>query len=174
MKNIPAFAGITIALLAATLAQAEKLADSLQGSLVRLSQDAIVKAEPDALAGKKLIAVYYSAHWCPPCRAFTPELVKFYDEAKARHPEFELIFVSSDHSAREMKEYMIWGKMNWLALDYSQRKLPVLKSLSASGIPYLIVLDAEGKVLVARPAGEDWMYPGTALTKLKKLLAQSR
>ena len=91
-----------------TLAQAEKLADSLQGSLVRLNQDAIVKAEPDALAGKKLIAVYYSAHWCPPCRAFTPELVKFYDETKANHPDFELVFVSSDHSAKEMKEYMIW------------------------------------------------------------------
>lgn len=172
MKTLPVFAAISIALLTAGLAQAEKLADSLNGSLVRLNHEAIVKAEPDALAGKKLIAVYYSAHWCPPCRAFTPELVKFYDETKAKHPDFELIFVSSDRSAKEMKEYMVWGKMNWLALDYKQRQLPVLKSLSASGIPYLIVLDADGKTLISRPAGENWMAPGKALAKLKKLLAQ--
>ena len=172
MKILSPLVVLAVALLATSLAHAENLADSLKGSLVRLNQDAIVKAEPDALAGKKLIAVYYSAHWCPPCRAFTPELVKFYDETKVKHPDFELIFVSSDHSAKEMKEYMIWGKMNWLALDYSQRQLPVLKSLSSRGIPYLIVLDAEGKVLVARPAGEDWMSPGKSLTKLKKLLAQ--
>ena len=24
-------------------------------------------------------AYYFSAHWCPPCRGFTPQLVKFYN-----------------------------------------------------------------------------------------------
>lgn len=26
----------------------------------------------DALSDSRLIALYFSAHWCPPCRKFTP------------------------------------------------------------------------------------------------------
>ena len=33
----------------------------------------------DALSGKKAVALYFSAHWCPPCRQFTPMLKDFYE-----------------------------------------------------------------------------------------------
>ena len=33
----------------------------------------------DALAGKAIVCLYFSAHWCPPCRAFTPVLKDFYE-----------------------------------------------------------------------------------------------
>ena len=32
-----------------------------------------------ALGGKKIVLIYFSAHWCPPCRAFTPMLKDFYE-----------------------------------------------------------------------------------------------
>jgi nucleoredoxin len=32
------------------------------------------------LEGKQFVAVYFSAHWCPPCRQFTPVLGAFYDQ----------------------------------------------------------------------------------------------
>ena len=33
----------------------------------------------EALAGKQLVCFYFSAHWCPPCRQFTPILKDFYE-----------------------------------------------------------------------------------------------
>ncbi|VDN86797.1 thioredoxin, putative [Brugia malayi] len=36
--------------------------------------DGTVKKGSDALANKKVVALYFSAHWCPQCRQFTPIL----------------------------------------------------------------------------------------------------
>ena len=31
--------------------------------------------------------IYFSAHWCPPCRMFTPELADIYNEMNASATE---------------------------------------------------------------------------------------
>merc|ERR1712088_563197 len=56
-----------------------------------------------ALAGKPIVMIYFSAHWCPPCKAFTPVLKDFYEEVQ---DDVELIFVSSDRSHDDMISYM--------------------------------------------------------------------
>jgi len=28
-------------------------------------------------------ALYFSAHWCPPCRGFTPKLTEFFNKANS-------------------------------------------------------------------------------------------
>jgi len=56
--------------------------------------DRTTVAASEALAGKKNVLVYFSAHWCPPCRGFTPDLKKAYeDDLKAGN--VEIIFVST-------------------------------------------------------------------------------
>ncbi len=37
----------------------------------------------DAL-NNDIIGIYFSAHWCPPCRGFTPILAKFYKFANEK------------------------------------------------------------------------------------------
>jgi ubiquitin len=98
--------------------------------------------------GKKVVAIYFSAHWCPPCRGFTPTLSEFYK--KADENELEIIFVSSDSDESSFDDY--FGSMPWSALPYSDRdrKGALASKYGVRGIPSLIVLDgATGETLVA-------------------------
>ena len=108
-----------------------------------------------ALANKKYIALYFSAHWCGPCRGFTPDLVKFRDNCANKNLPFEVVFVSSDKSNDEMKEYMTGMDMKWLAIPYASPLREKIKSqFNVHGIPTLIILDEKGNV-VSRDARWD-------------------
>merc|ERR1711976_763434 len=94
----------------------------------------------DALKDKYL-ALYFSAHWCPPCRAFTPVLSAAYTKLKAERPDdFELVFVSSDRDQSGFDEY--WGEMTFCALPFEDRaaKNGLAKRFKVQGIPKLIIL----------------------------------
>ncbi|RLG30214.1 hypothetical protein DRO03_05040 [Methanosarcinales archaeon] len=76
-----------------------KKLNELFGSKLKNTNKSSLKI--DKLTGK-IIGVYFSAHWCPPCRAFTPNLVKFYNSLKKADKPFEIIFVSSDRDKKAM------------------------------------------------------------------------
>jgi len=103
-----------------------------------------------ALNGMTL-GLYFSAHWCPPCRGFTPELIKFYNEFKKteKGKNFEIVFVSSDRDPGSFDEY--FKDMPWLALPFSDRKTQAQLSskFKVQGIPTLVILDSEGKVITS-------------------------
>lgn len=151
-------------------ARAENAITVLQENLVKFDDGKVVEAEGVDLAKKEYVALYYSAHWCPPCRKFTPDLSAWYDAASKKHPEFELVFVSSDKDEDAMKGYMEWGKMNYPAVAYSKRRDKAISQHGASGIPYMVVLDKDGNQVLGKKAGEDWKYPGAVLEDLKALL----
>jgi nucleoredoxin len=93
----------------------------------------------------KVIGLYFSAHWCPPCKAFTPVFAEMYKKLQAAGKPFEVVFVSSDKSEAQFKEYM--GEMPWLALPYSERDLKgeLSEYFGVSGIPSLAIVDADEK-----------------------------
>lgn len=121
--------------------------------------DKLVKADgsevsPDTLAGKT-VGIYFSAHWCPPCRGFTPVLVKTYNELAAAGKPFELVFVSSDQSEGKMFNYMTETKMPWKALPFGSDKKEVLSGkYGVRGIPTLVIVDKDGKTLSKNARGE--------------------
>merc|ERR1711972_976365 len=95
------------------------------------------------LSGKSAVGIYFSAHWCPPCRGFTPTLAKMYSEAFSSKG-MEIIFVSSDRDESSFSEY--YGEMPWVALPYDKRdeKEKLSKAFGVSGIPSFVVIRPDG------------------------------
>lgn len=77
------------------------------------------KVPINSLCGKdKVIGIYFSADWCPPCKGFTPKLVDFYNKLKASEQnfKFEIVFVSWDKDENAFRDY--FSTMPWLALPF--------------------------------------------------------
>eukprot|EP00913_Durusdinium_trenchii_P014948 g14022.t1 len=90
---------------------------------------------PEAIAGKHL-GLYFSAHWCPPCRAFTPQLAKWYAGVKKElGDKFEIVFCSGDRDDE-----------NWCALPFD-RKDDLDGIYKIEGIPTFLIVDQEGNIV---------------------------
>eukprot|EP00667_Euglena_gracilis_P008774 EG_transcript_8894 len=99
----------------------------------------------EVLSGKK-VGLYFSAHWCPPCRGFTPQLAKAYTTT-LREKGLEVVFVSSDKEESEFQSY--FKTMPWLALPFAERekKAALSKKFKVNGIPTLVILDSDGTLI---------------------------
>jgi nucleoredoxin len=122
--------------------------------------------EVGSLKDNKIVALYFSGHFCPPCRAFTPVLAETYKKLKADGQKFEVVFISSDQDEATFKNY--YGQMPWLALPFAdrQRKSEVAQRFGVRGIPTLIFFDGEGNkitdsgraIIGKDPAGEHFPW----------------
>lgn len=93
-----------------------------------------------------LIALYFSAHWCPPCRMFTPKLAEFYKTVNKNKKEIEIIFVSLDQNEDQFKEY--YGSMPWITVPYESDNRELLSdTYGIQGIPALLVFKNNGKLI---------------------------
>jgi len=114
-------------------------------------------------------AIYFSAHWCPPCRIFTPQLVDWYRKFKASYPNFELVFASSDEDEAAMLNYMKETNMPWPAVKFGEKKAAGLDKYAAGGIPYLVLIDENGKDLTGKE-NNDWQPPTEVFKKIEELV----
>ena len=129
-----------------------------------IGHDSTAPVTPDAILGHKVIAIYFSAHWCPPCRGFTPILAEFYKEVKKSSPEdLEIIFVTSDQSAESMADY--FKTMPWKAIPFGDPIIAQLKQkFQVSGIPCLVVCKPDG-TLITKDGRGDVTHKGAAACK---------
>jgi nucleoredoxin len=95
----------------------------------------------------KVIGIYFSAHWCPPCRGFTPVLAETYKKVRADGKQLEIIFCSSDRDAASFAKY--FGEMPWLAIPHGDKRKEALSSMfEVQGIPHLVLLDGQTGVVI--------------------------
>lgn len=135
------------------LAEIEKAkleAQTLVSILVSGEKDFVLdksgcKVPVSELVGKNIL-LYFSAHWCPPCRGFTPKLIKTYEEIKAKDNAFEIIFISSDQDQDSFDGY--FSSMPWLALPFGdERKTFLSRKFKIQGIPAAVAIGPSGKTI---------------------------
>jgi nucleoredoxin len=147
--------------LTSLLACAQSVAADFDWSTI--FKEGLVNAEGKPVAAStlkgKVVAVYFSAEWCGPCRTFSPQLVKFAEKNAAK---MAVVFVSFDESNSAMLAYMKKAKMPWAAVPFQAKSAETIaKKYNVSGIPKLLVLGKDGKLLTSE---------GRNLANLQKLL----
>jgi nucleoredoxin len=117
---------------------------------------------------KQFLLIYFSAHWCPPCRKFTPQLVKWYNKD---HKNFDVILVSADQTKKAMKNYMEEMKMPWFGIKKGSRSEKWMSQVfkTGGGIPNLVLVE-NGKIIASSYDKGKYLGPAKAYqTMLKKL-----
>lgn len=144
-----------------------KLADALGGKLV--DED----GNPAEIAGNpEYYLFYYSASWCGPCKAFTPELVRF-SRRVDQYENLQIVLNPSDRSHAETVAYLKDFRMPWPAIRYEEKAkgIPAVPPNPTGYIPAMVLTDRDGKVLLANGDG----LPRDAfLEKAKDLVASQR
>ena len=117
---------------------------------------------PQDFKGKILVLDFW-ASWCGPCRAEIPHLKEAYKEYSNKGVAFFSVSIDKDNAAwrKAMKE----ENMPWAQVQAPKAGKDVMKQYQFSGIPYILVLDKEGKIVAKNLRGK-------ALTdKLEELLS---
>lgn len=104
------------------------------------------KTNAKSLSGK-VVGLYFSASWCPPCRGFTPALANKYKEIHENGNQFEIVFLSSDRDKKSCNEY--YANMPWKCLDFNEREIKekLSREFKVEGIPTLVLLNSKGEVI---------------------------
>jgi nucleoredoxin len=158
--------------LAGVNASRGRMADILDGKLVKLNGDQLVPVSARDLSHVRVFGLYHSAMWCGPCRKFTPTLVAAYKRLKQQYgDQFELIFVSHDRDVFNMQNYMKTDGMPWPAVRYGVQ-VEQLKRYSPDGIPWLVALNSAGEPMTKNGLDRKFIDPNHILTAIEEMLAR--
>ena len=108
-------------------------------------------------------AFYFGAHWAPPCRKFTNDLVAFYNKINAGCPatekNLEVIFISMDGNEEHFNRN--FGLMPWLSLPYAdEARVSALKvKYDITALPTLVVVNSTGTKTVNKEGRIDIIDP---------------
>ena len=126
------------------------------------------------LGGKEFILLYVSAHWCGPCRQYTPKLMVWYQQQQQQQQQqvatssasvaanaknttnesaIEIVFVSADHDVGSFQSY--YSSMPWTAIDYEMdatTREQFMSYLRVTGIPQLAVLNGRTGAIIENNA----------------------
>lgn len=109
------------------------------------------EAKNDALKGKTVL-LYFTASWCPPCRAFTPKLVKF---AGTHKDDVVVVVISRDRTKEAALKYMKKNKAEvFYMIPPGKESNSLSQKFGIRGIPSIVAISKEGKVLSKNARGQ--------------------
>ncbi len=107
---------------------------------------------PESFKGKVLLIDFW-ASWCGPCRAEIPHLKKVYEKYSRNDVEF--LSVSIDKGESEWKKALSQENMPWTQVLAPKSGSEVSRLYQFSGIPFLVIIDKEGKISSKFIRGEE-------------------
>jgi nucleoredoxin len=108
-------------------------------------------APPAADPSDRYVMLYFSAHWCPPCRGFTPVLSETYKQLKSQGKDVEVIFCSLDRTPQEFLSYA--QTMPWMRLPFGDSRIQNASStVGAMFIPTLAIFRASDGQMISQNA----------------------
>lgn len=106
---------------------------------------------PQDFKGKFLVLDFW-ASWCGPCRNEIPVLKKAYEKYRGQGVEF--LSVSIDKDAAAWRKAMKEENMPWPQVQAPQAGKEIMKRYQFSGIPFILLLDKEGRMIAKHLRGE--------------------
>ncbi len=120
---------------------------------------AVLKAKLHRLDGKRFrraelekapeyYIFYFSASWCPPCRAGAPKMVEKYQAAIPENSKVTMIHVSLDRSDDAAKKWAIAENFPWLTiLPDDRERSDLMQFKTTRSVPECIVYRPNGEVV---------------------------
>ena len=109
----------------------------------------------EIMNSEKPVLLDFWASWCGPCRAEIPHLKEAYKEYSNKGVAFFSVSIDKDDAAwrKAMKD----ENMPWAQVQAPKAGKDVMKLYQFSGIPYILVLDQEGRIVGKNLRGQKLM-----------------
>ena len=102
----------------------------------------------------KMVLIDFWASWCGPCRKENPNVVRLYNQYKAKG--FTVFSVSLDQDAEAWKKAIASDGLIWPnhVSDLLGWQTPLVQLYGFEGIPHTVLIDQEGKIIGTGLRGE--------------------
>lgn len=129
-----------------------------------VTTDSVTKKLSDFITKGNYTLVDFWASWCGPCRASIPHVKEMY--AKYGKERLNIVSVSCDQSKKDWYSAVDAEKMAWQQLLLPREAMQAVRdAYQLSGIPYLLLINAQGELVYAANSSDE---VGALLQKIMK------